>query len=211
MDHISQLKKIRAEAIARLRNSPDFKLAGRLGQLIVELGDTVEDVIAFDVSVEADPSFVADAFKAVESDDTKSDTDLPEVEGQDNVDESELEDVVAVAEENEIGDTAPRNIFATTAQTDEDQVANAGMVSGAQSVFSSARPFESTFSLSDSSDDSEPEDEKMIDDLVAEIEGDVAELDAIMAETTDDKPSDIVSTILNTNLSGARYANGVSH
>ncbi|MEM1038307.1 MAG: hypothetical protein AAGI12_02410 [Pseudomonadota bacterium] len=40
---IAQLKQIRAEAIARLRNSQDFKLAGRLGALIVELGDTLDD------------------------------------------------------------------------------------------------------------------------------------------------------------------------
>ncbi|MEO0547943.1 MAG: hypothetical protein AAF035_13475 [Pseudomonadota bacterium] len=40
---IAQLKQIRAEAIARLRNSHDFKLAGRLGALIVELGDTLDD------------------------------------------------------------------------------------------------------------------------------------------------------------------------
>ncbi|MEP1207930.1 MAG: hypothetical protein ABJM29_18790 [Rhizobiaceae bacterium] len=44
MDHITQLKNIRAEAITRLRDSDDFKLAGKLGQLIVELGDTVDDV-----------------------------------------------------------------------------------------------------------------------------------------------------------------------
>ena len=47
MDHITQLKQIRAEAISRLRNSDDFKLAGKLGQLIVELGDTVDDVSVF--------------------------------------------------------------------------------------------------------------------------------------------------------------------
>ena len=55
MDHITQLKKIRAEAIARLRNSPDFRLAGKLGQLIVELGDTVEDVKIFDDTALAAP------------------------------------------------------------------------------------------------------------------------------------------------------------
>ena len=55
MDHIVQLKKIRAEAIARLRNSSDFKLAGKLGQLIVELGDTIEDKVVFD-----DPAIATD-------------------------------------------------------------------------------------------------------------------------------------------------------
>lgn len=40
---IAQLKQIRAEAIARLRESQDFKLAGRLGALIVELGETLDD------------------------------------------------------------------------------------------------------------------------------------------------------------------------
>ncbi|NKB54100.1 MAG: hypothetical protein GKR97_18130 [Rhizobiaceae bacterium] len=48
MDHIIQLKKIRAEALARLRNSDDFKLAGKLGQLIVELGDRVDSVAVLD-------------------------------------------------------------------------------------------------------------------------------------------------------------------
>jgi len=40
---IDQLKRIRAEAVARLRESQDFKLAGRLGALIVELGETLDD------------------------------------------------------------------------------------------------------------------------------------------------------------------------
>ncbi len=48
MDHIIQLKKIRAEALARMRNSDDFKLAGKLGQLIVELGDKVDSVAVLD-------------------------------------------------------------------------------------------------------------------------------------------------------------------
>ncbi len=42
MDHIEQLKKIRSDAIARIRNGQDFKMAGKLGQLIIELGETVE-------------------------------------------------------------------------------------------------------------------------------------------------------------------------
>ena len=44
---IAQLKQIRAEAIARLRNSHDFKLAGRLGALLVELGATLDDASEF--------------------------------------------------------------------------------------------------------------------------------------------------------------------
>lgn len=48
MDHIEQLKKIRSEAIARIRNSKDFKLAGKLGVLIVELGDQVDDSLDYD-------------------------------------------------------------------------------------------------------------------------------------------------------------------
>ncbi len=61
MDHIIQLKKIRQEAIARLRNSPDFKLAGKLGLLIVDLGETVDDVMGFD---EAEKPLVAKPFTA---------------------------------------------------------------------------------------------------------------------------------------------------
>ena len=45
MQHMEQLKKIRAEAISRLRASDDFKLAVKLGQLIVEMGDTVDGPI----------------------------------------------------------------------------------------------------------------------------------------------------------------------
>ena len=48
MDHIKQLKQIRSEAIARMRNSPDFKLAGKLGLLIVELGEEVDDTVDFE-------------------------------------------------------------------------------------------------------------------------------------------------------------------
>jgi len=47
MEHIEQLKKIRADAITRLRASDDFKLAGKLGLLIVELGETVDDTIDY--------------------------------------------------------------------------------------------------------------------------------------------------------------------
>lgn len=47
MEHIKQLKKIRADAIARIRAGDDFKLAGKLGLLIVELGDTVDDTIDY--------------------------------------------------------------------------------------------------------------------------------------------------------------------
>ena len=45
MQHMEQLKKIRAEAIARLRASEDFKLAVKLGQLIVEMGDSIDEPI----------------------------------------------------------------------------------------------------------------------------------------------------------------------
>lgn len=47
MDHIVQLKKIRSDAIERLRSSGDFKLAGKLGVLIAELGESVEDTVVF--------------------------------------------------------------------------------------------------------------------------------------------------------------------
>ncbi|MEM1317535.1 MAG: hypothetical protein AAGF29_04660 [Pseudomonadota bacterium] len=43
MDHIEQLKKIRADALNRLRMSEDFRLAGKLGQLLAELGSPVDD------------------------------------------------------------------------------------------------------------------------------------------------------------------------
>ncbi len=55
MDHIEQLKKIRSDAIERLRRSPDFKLAGKLGTLIKELGETVEEVSELNLDEEPEP------------------------------------------------------------------------------------------------------------------------------------------------------------
>ena len=72
MDHITQLKKIRADAIARLRNSDDFKLAGKLGQLIVELGDTVDDISVFDETLIPAPSAAASAPETAKKEKDKS-------------------------------------------------------------------------------------------------------------------------------------------
>ena len=114
MDHITQLKKIRAEAIARMRNSDDFKLAGKLGQLIVELGDTVEDVKLMD------------------------------------------------------------SVSMTTAKTD---------VPALDTAKETPRPFESVFSSkAEEAEKVDLDSEEIIDELVAEIEGDAAELDALVAE-----------------------------
>ncbi|MEL6504506.1 MAG: hypothetical protein AAFO61_03735 [Pseudomonadota bacterium] len=43
MHHLEQLKQIRSDAVARMRASDDYKLAARLGALIVELGGSVDD------------------------------------------------------------------------------------------------------------------------------------------------------------------------
>ncbi|MEM9732634.1 MAG: hypothetical protein AAF903_03990 [Pseudomonadota bacterium] len=43
MHHLDQLKQIRSDAVARMRASDDYKLASRLGALIVELGGSVDD------------------------------------------------------------------------------------------------------------------------------------------------------------------------
>ncbi|MEP1092873.1 MAG: hypothetical protein ABJH63_11105 [Rhizobiaceae bacterium] len=151
MDHITQLKKIRAEAIARLRNSPDFRLAGKLGQLIVELGDTVEDVRIFD-----DASLT-----------------------------SPIAPVAAVA--------------AVAAAVEEKP-----------------RTFESAFTkpavapvVELDSDDQEAEE--MIDELVAEIEGDAAELDALMAETKDKPTLGSISSYFNTEKTEKSLSNGAAH
>lgn len=45
MTHMEQLKQIRADAIARLRASEDYKLAIKLGELIIEMGDTVDESV----------------------------------------------------------------------------------------------------------------------------------------------------------------------
>ena len=110
MDHIEQLKKIRSEAIARMRLSSDFQLAGKLGQLIVELGETIDDDADFD----------------------------------------ELEEPKAAAPSR-----ATPTAFMATAAT--------------------------TAALPDADEFADLTSDKMIDELVAEIEEDAAELDAIMA------------------------------
>lgn len=48
MDHIEQLKKIRNDAIERMRASKEFKLAGKLGVLIAELGEDVGEPLDFE-------------------------------------------------------------------------------------------------------------------------------------------------------------------
>lgn len=54
MDHITQLKKIRDEALERLQDHPDFKLAHKLGELIEDLGETLDDDAIFDIGPAAD-------------------------------------------------------------------------------------------------------------------------------------------------------------
>lgn len=46
MNHMDQLKNIRAEAISRLRASEDYKLAIKLGELIMEMGDTIDEPVS---------------------------------------------------------------------------------------------------------------------------------------------------------------------
>ena len=146
MDHITQLKKIRAEAIARLRNSPDFRLAGKLGQLIVELGDTVEDVKIFD-----DPTLTP-----------------------------AIAPVAAVAVEEK-----PRtfnNAFTKPLFTPEVDVT-----------------------------DESKEAEEIIDELVADLEGDAAELDAMMAETKEKSTLGGISSYFNTDKVEKSLTNGAAH
>lgn len=146
MDHITQLKKIRAEAIARLRNSPDFRLAGKLGQLIVELGDTVEDVKIFD-----DPSLKAPIapFAAV------------------------------TAEEK------PRTF---------------------ESAFT--KP---AFAPAEELVEDDQEAEEIIDELVADLEGDAAELDALMKESKEKSTLGGISSYFSTDKPEKSLTNGAAH
>ena len=148
MDHITQLKKIRAEAIARLRNSPDFRLAGKLGQLIVELGDTVEDVRIFG-DTSSTPS---------------------------------ISPVAAVAAQEK-----PRTF---------------------ESAFTKPLPVPAVDLESD-----EQEEDEIIEELVAEIEGDVAELDSIMAESKEKETSTLgtISSYFNTEKVDKSLTNGAAH
>lgn len=134
MDHIEQLKKIRAEAIARIRNSDDFKLAGKLGLLIVELGSTVDDIVDYEL----------------------------------------------------------------------------GAVPAASVAEKTARPFETPAKASEIEDDAGLDDltnDQMIEELVAEIEGDAAEIDALLAK----EKSDMVGPFLKPTKSETSYTNGASH
>ena len=140
MDHILQLKKIRAEAITRLRKSPDFKLAGKLGSLIVELGETVDDATEFD---EIDATLEADV------------TAEPTVEAK--------------------------------------------------------RPFGSIFQPPEVSEPVRQAKDEEIDDLVAEIQGDAAELDAIMAENSVNTEDGELGSVFKQEADGELYSNGASH
>ncbi len=59
MDHIDQLKTIRADAIQRLRRSADFKLAKKLGILLLDLGEKAEDRLEFEPTEEQRKSYVS--------------------------------------------------------------------------------------------------------------------------------------------------------
>ena len=145
MDHIEQLKKIRSDAIARIHNSADFKLAGKLGLLIEELGATVEDNVALE----------------------------------------ETEEVQAAVEE----------------------------------VVEKPVLFTSSYEKPQSDDFSDLTSDKMIDELVAEIESDAAELDGLMAETnsdldaieTDDEDGDHIGPFLKPETPTHLYTNGAAH
>ena len=121
MDHIEQLKKIRSEAIARMRTSPDFQLAGKLGQLIVELGETIDDDSDFEELEEpkvAAPSLVTPtAFMATASttaampnadefSDLTSDKMIDELVAEIEEDAAELDAIMAadVVEDDESDD-----------------------------------------------------------------------------------------------------------
>ena len=147
MDHITQLKKIRAEAIARLRNSPDFRLAGKLGQLIVELGDTVEDVKIFD-----DPSLAA-----------------------------------------------PVTPFAPKPADEKPRTF--------ENAFT--KPAFDSPSVEIAEDDQEAED--IIDELVADLEGDAAELDALMKESKDKSTLGSISSYFSTDKAEKSLTNGAAH
>ncbi len=144
MDHIEQLKKIRTDAILRLRNSPDFKLAGKLGLLIVELGETVADTLDYEVA------------------------DIPSQAIRKTPDEA-----------------------VTTNGTN--------------------KPFNEIFAKPKEDDFTDLASDKMIDELVAEIEGDVAELDAIMAEDTSNSLDDTIGPFLKPDTVNARVGNGAAH
>lgn len=150
MEHMDQLKKIRSDAIARIRTSPDFKLAGKLGLLIVELGDTVDD----------------------------------------NVDFDEPEDTAASSSK-----TSPLGSLATP------------LAAGS----TIPRTFETAFSKTKMDEVEELTSNEMIEELVAEIEGDAAELDAIMAEQTSDDDTATVGPFLKPDTTKSSYANGSTH
>jgi hypothetical protein len=70
MDHIEQLKTIRADAIQRLRRSADFKLAKKLGILLLDLGEKADDRLEFEPSEEQRKSYVSLATPAPNKDAT---------------------------------------------------------------------------------------------------------------------------------------------
>lgn len=149
MDHIIQLKKIRADAIARLRNSPDFKLAGKLGQLIVELGDTIEDKVVFD-----DPAIA-----------------------------TELKDVKATIAQS------PRPL--TTAFP--------------------PKGLKSEPSTADTEKTELKAGEEMIEELVAEIENDAAELDAVASKSDEKADASSISSFFKSSVKEDRHTNGAAH
>ncbi len=146
MDHIIQLKKIRADAIARMRTSDDFKLAGKLGLLIVDLGETVDDIVDFDDSAQRSAASKIKPFGAVAA---------------------------------------------------------------------TSRPFENTFNIPaikpEEDELSDASSKAMIDELVAEIEGDAAELDAIMAEDKAAKSEGKIGPFIKTEENESPSPNGASH
>ena len=68
MDHIDQLKTIRSEAIQRLRRSADFKLAKKLGVLLLDLGEKADDRLEFEPTEEQRKSYVSLATPAPKKD-----------------------------------------------------------------------------------------------------------------------------------------------
>ncbi|MEE9314338.1 MAG: hypothetical protein V3V02_06795 [Rhizobiaceae bacterium] len=154
MDHIQQLKKIRSDAIARMRTSPDFKLAGKLGLLIVELGETVDEKMDYDDAEERPP--------------------IP-----------------------------------SPAPTSTNPLRRS--VATAVPAVETMRPFETAFTKPKNDEFTDLASDKMIDELVAEIEGDVAELDAIMAEDKAEPFDETIGPFLKPDHVKPRIANGSTH
>lgn len=119
MDHIEQLKKIRADALNRLRMSEDFRLAGKLGQLLAELGSPVDD------NVMAAP---APAAKPATASVTRAPLNVPKSDDKDDRLEDKLaEELDAALETGDESEKAPLPFLARNKADDakDDKAAKA--------------------------------------------------------------------------------------